>query len=95
MGFWVYIIESKNAGRRYVGQTNDLQRRLEEHNNPDHKPAKYTSKVDGPWRLVYSEEFDSRSQAIKKERWLKSTTGRRWLDKNFGRASPPGKTLAD
>jgi len=68
---------------------------LEEHNNPDHKPTKYTSKVDGPWRLVYSEEFDSRSQAMKKERWLKSTTGRRWLNKNLGRANPPDKTLAD
>jgi len=89
VGFTVYIIESLSTGKRYVGQTNNLQRRLAEHNNPDHNPGKYTSKHAGPWKLIHQEQYSSRSEAMKRERWLKSGTGRQWLNNEFGRASPP------
>ena len=87
--FWVYIVESETAGKRYVGHSKDLNRRLGAHNDPHHKISKYTSKMLGPWRLVYSEQFDSRSAAMRRERWLKSGTGRRWLNEKLGGASPP------
>ena len=85
----MYIIESISTGQRYIGHTNNLERRLEEHNDPEHKPTKYTSKQTGPWKLIHQEKYSSRSEAMKRERWLKSGAGRQWLNEKFGRASPP------
>jgi putative endonuclease len=87
--FWVYVLLSETTGRRYVGQTEDLARRLAEHNNLFHNRRKHTSRNVGPWRLVYSEEHATRSQAMLREKVLKSGAGRAWLDAKFGRASPP------
>ena len=87
--FWVYVLVSESTCRRYIGQTQDLNRRLTEHNTPDHNPRKFTSRNTGPWRLVYSEEHATRSAAMQRERWLKSGAGRAWLDRSIGRASPP------
>jgi putative endonuclease len=88
VAYHVYVIESVSTKRRYIGQTNDLDRRLAEHNNPDHNALKYTTKQAGPWQLIYHEQCTSRSEAMKRERWLKSRTGRRWLQTNLERASP-------
>ncbi len=85
----VYVIRSETTGRRYVGQTGNLERRLAEHNTPGHNLRKYTSKHAGPWTLVHDEAFESRSEAMRRERWMKSGAGRDWLDRLFGRASPP------
>jgi putative endonuclease len=90
VAWYIYVIESISTGRRYVGQTEDLERRIAEHNNPDHNPIKYTTRQAGPWRLVHYELCSSRSEATRRERWLKSRSGRRRLDANLGRASPAG-----
>ena len=89
MTFHVCVLESDSTGRRYVGQTDDLQRRLGEHNNPSHSQAKFATKQAGPWRLIYHEVQPSRSDAMRRERWLKSGVGRAWLKEGLGRASPP------
>ena len=88
MAFHVYVIESVSTKRRYIDQTSDLNRRLKEHNNPDHNAMKYTTKQSGPWRLIYHEQCAGCSEAMKRERWLKSRTGRRWLQTHLDRASP-------
>ena len=87
--FWVYVLVSRSTGKRYVGQTNDLSRRLAEHNDAETKPGKYTSKHVGPWDLVHQERYDTRAEAMRRERWLKSGVGREWLNATLGRASPP------
>jgi len=87
--FWVYVLVSESTNRRYIGQTNDLERRLAEHNSREHNPRKHTSRNKGPWRLVFSEQYATRSEAMKREKWLKSGVGRKWLNKTIGRASPP------
>ena len=46
--FYVYILENPQ-GRFYVGQTDDLDRRLAEHNDPIHNAGKYTMRNKGPW----------------------------------------------
>ncbi len=90
MGFTVYVLRSESSGRRYVGQTDDLPRRLREHNDPDHNPRKFTSRNPGPWAVVHTEEFRTRAEAMKREKWLKSGSGRAWMDEQgIGRASPP------
>jgi putative endonuclease len=89
LAFFVYILESVATGQRYVGQTKDLDRRLFEHNSREHNLCKYTSRHSGPWELIHSERYATRSEAMGREKWLKSGVGRRWIDEHIGRASPP------
>jgi|WetSurMetagenome_2_1015567.scaffolds.fasta_scaffold179957_2 putative endonuclease len=84
--FSVYVLCSLSTGRHYVGQSEDLARRLFEH---QHDLARYT-RGKGPWELVYSEEFSTRAEAMNRERFLKSGQGREWLKLHInGRARPP------
>jgi putative endonuclease len=69
----VYVIYSKKAGKYYTGQTEDLKRRLNEHNEGTH--GKYT-KNKGPWELLYFEEFKTREEALRREKYLKTGAGR-------------------
>jgi putative endonuclease len=85
----VYVLISESTGRRYVGQTDDLERRVSEHNTREHNPRKFTSRNAGPWRLVHSEAFATRADAMAREKWFKLGAGRTWLDSTIGRASPP------
>jgi putative endonuclease len=87
--FFVYVLQSQSSGKRYVGQTADLEQRLKEHNDPSHNLAKCTTRNAGPWELLHSEEYATRSEAMKREKWLKSGVGREWIHAQFGRAGPP------
>ena len=80
--YHVYILIN-SQGRIYIGQTDNLQRRLSEHNSIVHNINKYTSKFPGPWKLIYSQEHPSRSSAMSREKWLKGTSGRRWIKKTL------------
>ena len=75
MSFKVYVLESKE-GYRYTGMTDSLERRLREHN--EHSLSFWTKRGTG-WKLVYSEEFASKSEALRHEKWLKSGAGRDYL----------------
>ena len=90
MKYSVYILRSLKDGIHYVGQTGDLTRRLKEHNQGR---VRWT-KQHVPWRVIYREEFDSRSEAIRREHFLKSPKG--WLQysklKVDGRGFPEGIT---
>ncbi|MBI5641188.1 MAG: GIY-YIG nuclease family protein [Nitrospirae bacterium] len=68
MPFYIYIIQSQRDNSLYVGQTNNLRDRLIRHNQGR---SKYT-KPRRPWKLLYSEEFESRSGALKRETDLKA-----------------------
>ena len=59
---YTYILECKDQ-TLYTGYTTDLERRLKVHN--DGKGAKYT-KIRRPVKLVYHEEFDNKSEALKR-----------------------------
>ena len=74
--FTVYVLQSINTGLRYVGQTGNSTKRLADHNNG---LSRYT-KNRGPWILLYKEEYKTRSEAIKREKFLKSGKGREFLD---------------
>ena len=87
--FCVYVLISESTGKRYIGQTENLQRRLAEHNSTDHNPRKHTSRNKGLWQLVHQEQYATRSEAMRREKWLKSGVGRTWLTEWIARASPP------
>lgn len=68
--FWVYILQNPQ-GRFYVGQTDDVERRVRQHNEPQPGLGKYTHK-NGPWVLVWSEGHPSRAAAMARESEIKS-----------------------
>ena len=82
--FIVYVLES-GGGRRYTGHTSDLERRLAEHNSGMCK----TTKTEADWRVVYVEHFGTRSEAMKREKWLKTGVGRRFIDQVTRGGTPP------
>lgn len=67
--YFVYIIYSEKGKRSYTGTTNDLSRRLKQHNNSETK----STRAWCPWILVYSEEYKTLSEARKREWFLKCT----------------------
>ena len=65
--FTVYILHSEKIDRFYVGYTNNIARRILEHNR---KKGKYT---DGgiPWKLVYTEKYETKHEAMSREKYIK------------------------
>jgi putative endonuclease len=71
----VYIIRSKCLQRYYVGSTEIVEKRLQEHN-----AGKSTSTRAGiPWELIHTESFTTRSEAMLHERKIKARGIRRYL----------------
>ena len=83
----VYVLTNL-ASTHYVGHTNNLARRLRQHNGLERYTGYTTNK--GPRALVYQERFASRSQAMKRERFLKSGQARVFLQQKL-LACPLGK----
>ena len=77
--FFVYVLRSLSTGKSYIGQTSNLKRRLQEHQEGI---VRYT-RGKGPWSLVYTEEYPTRSQAMKREKSLKSGKGREYLKEHL------------
>ena len=71
----VYAIRSLSRNYVYVGLTNDLERRLNEHNQRYNK----TTKPYAPFELIYQEKFPDRISARRKEKQLKSGIGKEFL----------------
>ena len=69
---YVYILKSLKDQKLYIGLTNNIDRRLQQHNNGD----VFATKGRRPLVLVRVEKFDSRSLAAKREKFLKSGVGR-------------------
>ena len=66
--FYVYLLHSNQLNQYYVGQTDDLRRRLSEHKTG---LSGHTSKTSD-WTLVYYEAYTSRKLAMARERRLKA-----------------------
>jgi putative endonuclease len=90
MKFLVYVLNSLKDNKHYVGQTSNLDRRLEEHNQGR---VRWT-KSHRPWKVIYVEEYSSRTEAIRREHFLKSPQG--WIEyiniRRDGRGFPEGIT---
>jgi len=71
MRHFVYILKSLRVKRFYIGYTIDLERREIEHNKGNTK----STRPFGPWKLIYHESFDNKSDAYKREWHLKHSRG--------------------
>ena len=72
----VYVLYSLSFHKIYIGQTDDLERRLFEHN--DGLLSIYTKRYK-PWEVIYMEEYQTRGEALKREKQLKSQKGREFI----------------
>jgi putative endonuclease len=79
MSYFVYVLRNKINSELYKGITNNLQRRISEHNQGKHK---YTSQFL-PWEIAYSEEFETLKEARSRELFLKSGSGREFLKRKL------------
>ncbi|MDD3532027.1 MAG: GIY-YIG nuclease family protein [Candidatus Shapirobacteria bacterium] len=80
--YYAYVIKSQFSGKIYIGQTNNLKKRLKRHNKIiSSKKTSYTYKNKGPWALVYKEKFPNRKDAIRREKQLKTAQGRKFIKK--------------
>jgi len=79
VGWYVYVLKSDKNGDLYKGLTNNLKRRLFEHN----KGKNRSTRANTPWRLIYFERFATRIEARNREKFFKSGSGREFLKVNI------------
>jgi putative endonuclease len=77
MKYYTYVLFSEKFNRFYKGHCQDLDLRLLQHNRGE----TVSTKPFIPWKIVYYETFDTREDAIKREKYFKTAAGRRFLKK--------------
>jgi putative endonuclease len=77
MPYFAYVLHSLKDGIHYYGSSSNLSNRLKAHNSGK---SKFT-KGHRPWEIIYFEQFETRSDAIKRELFFKSVNGNIWLKK--------------
>ncbi len=78
--FTVYILYSEKFDRYYIGQTNDIEKRIIRHNSGNVISTKHYR----PWKIVYTKEFTTRAEAMKEETRLKAFKNRVYLENECG-----------
>jgi len=73
----VYVLKSLVTGRNYYGHTGDLPKRLKDHNSGKVR----STKAYKPWKVIYTEEYATKSEAYQRELFLKSIAGYKFLKK--------------
>ncbi len=73
--FYVYVLQSETDNQFYTGYTSDLRKRLEEHN----AGLVHSTKNRKPLKLVYFEGCLNQQDATHREKYLKTTYGKRYL----------------
>ena len=74
--FYTYIIQSQKNGKYYTGSCSDIDERIKRHN----EGATPSTKTGRPWKLVYSESYESNSDALKREREIKNKKSRKYIE---------------
>ncbi|MDD2757831.1 MAG: GIY-YIG nuclease family protein [Patescibacteria group bacterium] len=75
--YFVYALYNPICDKIYIGQTVNLDERLKLHNQKIFRG--YTSNFEGSWVVIYKEEVNSRQEALKREKQLKSFRGREFV----------------
>jgi len=73
--YFVYVLQSDLNNRLYVGYTTDIKRRIAIHN----KRKVSSTKHYAPWRLIFTETYTNKEDALRKEKYFKTTVGKRAL----------------
>ena len=81
--YFTYILQSETSRRYYIGQTNNLKFRLNRHN----ENKVISTKNRGPWKIVYFEPYNTRSEAITREKYLKSLKSKKAIEQLISSAN--------
>ncbi|HHT22362.1 MAG TPA: GIY-YIG nuclease family protein [Bacteroidales bacterium] len=74
--FTVYVLYSKSFDKIYIGYTSNMEARLIAHNHPKNKGW---TKRYMPWELIYKETFETKAEAMKREKEMKSFRFRQFI----------------
>lgn len=84
MSHWVYIIQSQSTSRYYCGHSNNVDRRISQHNDPKYQLTRTTKIWKGPWRIIWTREctryalsnnFNARFKNLKRSAQVKELSG--------------------
>jgi putative endonuclease len=78
--YTVYVLRSLVNGRMYIGYSEDLEERLNSHNSGKVR----STKAYKPYSVVFKEEFENKTEARKRELFLKSGKGREFIKSTLG-----------
>jgi putative endonuclease len=90
MPCFVYILQSESTAQYYIGHTDNLDRRLSQHNNVDYHGSKHTKRSKGPWISVYTESFGKRYEAMQRDKEIKAKKSKVYIEYLLSRQSPEG-----
>ena len=76
MGKTLYILKSQKHGRFYIGSTNNLERRIDEHHSGQTK----STKTGIPWSLVFTADFQTSIEGLKAEQRIKALKSRKIIE---------------
>lgn len=76
---YLYMLKSEKDGKLYIGCTNDLKKRIQEHNRGE----SFATKGRKPFSLIYYEAYLNRKDAEKREKFFKTGWGRQYFKKTL------------
>lgn len=82
--FYTYVLKSRKDGKLYTGCTSALQERLEQHNNG----LVYSTRHRRPLELIYFEACLGKDDAFRRERYLKTGMGKRYIRNRISTVEP-------
>lgn len=80
MFYYGYVLRSSKNNNFYVGYTNNFKRRIDEHNNGQVESTKNRL----PFKLIYWEGCMSQKDALRREKYLKTSWGKRYIKNRLG-----------
>ena len=86
MPYYTYILYSESKDRFYIGSCEDVLIRLKRHNEgatPSTKPYR-------PWKIVWTEQYESKADALKMELYIKRMKSRKFIEELIGKGSSAG-----
>jgi putative endonuclease len=77
MNFTVYILYSEKNKKYYIGSCQNIEERLNRHNTGRNK----STHSGIPWKLMYQENFDTRTNAVTREKVIKKMKSKKYIEK--------------
>lgn len=75
MFHYVYILQGEKSTSLYIGYTNNLKRRIKEHN----LGLNFSTQLERPWKIIFYEAYLNEEDAKRREKYLKTNQGSRLL----------------
>ena len=81
--YYVYVLSSINFDKRYTGFTQDLEKRLNQHNTGKTK----STRAFKPWKVLFFEQYETKVEALQREKYLKSGIVREYINNKWPRGA--------